>query len=167
MQCRHRQQARDCDAARSDRTIGQHQDPVAVTERPHRLVAHRPDRRDHAVALRVGDVDPAAVQAIAVEPLDRAKLRAAEHGRLEVELPAVAGSLRQQVPARTDRVAERGHQRLADVVQRRIGDLRELLQEIVAQRAWPRRQHGRWGIAAHGADRIRAGGRHGLYEDAQ
>ena len=51
-------------------------------------------------------------------------------------------------------VRQRHHDRLAQRIDRRIGDLRELLAEIVVQRADLVRQHRHRRVIAHGADRL-------------
>ena len=58
-----------------------------------------------------------------------------------------------------DRAGQRGHHLLADRVQRRVGDLREQLGEVVEEQPRPLRQRGQRGVGAHRAERLDAAGR--------
>ena len=60
----------------------------------------------------------------------------------------------QQVGARTDHRHQRHHQLLADRIDRRIGDLREVLLEVVVEQLGLLREHGNRRVGAHRADRI-------------
>ena len=78
-----------------------------------------------------------------------------------------AGLGLEQVPLGADVGAERGDELLADRVQRRVGDLREQLGEVVEHQPRPVRQHGHGGVGAHRADRLGARPRHRRQDDAQ
>ena len=71
----------------------------------------------------------------------------------------------QQVRPRPDHRDQRHHQRLADRIDRRIGDLGEVLLEVVVQQLRLARQHGERRVGAHRADRIVAVLRHRLEEE--
>ena len=70
----------------------------------------------------------------------------------------------QQVGARADHRQQAHHQFLADRVDRRIGDLREVLLEIIVQQAAAVGQHGDRRIGTHRTDRILAPAGHRLEE---
>ena len=71
----------------------------------------------------------------------------------------------QQVRPRPDHRDQRHHQLLADRIDRRVGDLREILLEVVVQQLRLVRQHGERRVGAHRADRIVAFQRHRLEEE--
>ena len=66
----------------------------------------------------------------------------------------------EQVAFSTERGAHPRHQLLTNRVQRRVGDLREQLLEIVEQQSRPLGQHRQRSVGAHRADRRCAGRRH-------
>ncbi len=65
-----------------------------------------------------------------------------------------AGMTAEQVRARADHRDQRHHQLLADRIDRRVGDLREVLLEIVVEQLGLLREHGNRRVGAHRADRI-------------
>ena len=73
----------------------------------------------------------------------------------------------QQVALGADRAAHRGHELLADGVERRVGDLCEQLLEVVEQQARPVGQDGHGRVGAHRADRLGARAGHRRDEDLQ
>ena len=78
-----------------------------------------------------------------------------------------AGRRLEQVRLRADGAAERGDELLADGVQRRVGDLREQLAEVVEQQPWLVAERRDRGVGAHRADRLGAGVRHRGQQDPQ
>ena len=73
---------------------------------------------------------------------------------------ACCGRLRQQVDLGAERGRERHHDRLADRVDRRVGDLREQLLEVGEQRRLAIGQDRERGVVAHRGGRLLAVGRH-------
>ena len=61
----------------------------------------------------------------------------------------------------TDVLGQRHHQLLAYRVDGRVGDLRELLAEVVVQQLRTVGEHGKRGVVAHGVDGFGTGGTHG------
>ncbi len=98
----------------------------------------------------------------------RSRRQVAELGDLVVvedrifdrDLPAGLGRRFEQVALGPD---GRGHGRddlFTNGVERRVGDLREELREVVVEQARPIREHGQRGVGAHRADGFFAGGAH-------
>ena len=73
----------------------------------------------------------------------------------------------QQVRSRTDHRDQRHHQFLADRIDRRVGDLGEILLEVVVEQLGPGREHRERRVGAHRAHRIVALARHRLQEELQ
>jgi hypothetical protein len=73
----------------------------------------------------------------------------------------------EQVLLHPDRARHGGDELLADGVQRRVGDLREQLDEVVVEQPGASGQRRRRGVGAHGPQRLRAGGRHRREHDPQ
>ena len=78
----------------------------------------------------------------------------AQDRRLHRELVRVLGRLVEQVALRADAGGDAHHQRLADRVDRRVGDLREELLEVGEQRRLAVGEHGEREVVAHRADRL-------------
>ena len=85
---------------------------------------------------------------------------------LEFEQATLTGRLRQQVPLASEAADERHHELLADRIDRRVRDLRELLLEVTEQRDRPVAEDGQRDVGPHAADRLFAVGRHGGQEHA-
>ena len=73
----------------------------------------------------------------------------------------------QEVALRAERRVQRGDQLFADGVQRRVGDLREELGEVVEEEPGALGERGDGRVGAHGADRLGAGLGHRGEDDAQ
>ena len=73
----------------------------------------------------------------------------------------------QQIGARPDHRDQAHHQFLADRIDRRIGDLGEILLEIIVEQLGLVREHRQRRVGAHRADRIVAHLRHRLQEELQ
>jgi hypothetical protein len=84
---------------------------------------------------------------------------------LDDDLPARLRLGHQQVAFGTDRRFHRGHQLLADCVERRVGDLREQLLEVVVEQARALRQHRERRVGAHRSDRLLGAERHRSQDD--
>ena len=116
-------------------------------------------------------------------PRDRDRVRAEHRGvdaAQRLELVRCAGSGAgcragararapsvEQVGLRADAGADRHHDRLADRVDRRVGDLREQLLEVGEQRRRLVGEHREREVVAHRADRLLALGRHRREQHAQ
>ena len=99
-----------------------------------------------------------------------AKLRnliVVEHGEVDLDLPARFGARLEQVVFGADRHAHRRDQLFANRIERRIGDLREQLLEVVVEQARLARQHRERGVGAHRANRLFAVQRHRHQQHAQ
>ena len=78
-----------------------------------------------------------------------------------------AGPGRSRLPSGPMVPTQRGDELLADGVERRVGDLREQLLEVVEQQAGAVGQDGDRRVGAHRADRLGAGAGHRRDEDLQ
>ena len=105
---------------------------------------------------RVTDLKPAP----AVEPLDCASSSLSRIGVVEGDLAADSGFGLEQIPLAAGTGEDRGHQLLADRVERRIGDLGEELLEVVEERLGPVGQNRQRRVGAHRPDRLFAIGSH-------
>ena len=85
----------------------------------------------------------------------------------QLELPTRLRARLEQIALRTDRRRQRRHQLLANRIQRRIGDLREQLLEIVEQHARSIGQHRQRRVGAHRTDGFVAVARHRRDQDFQ
>ena len=95
------------------------------------------------------------------------QLRVVDDRVLDADLAARLRPRIEQVALRPDGRPHRRHQLLADGVERRIGDLREALAEVVVQQARAVRQHRERRVGAHRADGFFAVGRHGREQQPQ
>ncbi len=93
----------------------------------------------------------------AVEALELCHLVGVEHRQRDEDLLGVQFGIGQQVRLGTDGGFEAGHDLLTFPVERRVGDLRELLGEVIEQHAAVLGQRGERRIVAHGAERLLAG----------
>ena len=167
---RGRQQRRDRHPLGRGRAVGQDQDVVTGLDRLGGLAAQPLEGRRHAVgALRRR---PGGVERIGAECrnqcLDRVDLLqiAVGQDRLRHFEPMMrAGFVAQQVRPRPDHRDQRHHQFLADRVDRRVGDLREILLEVIVEQLGLGRQRGDRRVGAHRADRVVGIARHRLQEE--
>ena len=139
-------------------------------DRLGRLAAQPVERRRHAVRTLRGR--PGGVERVGAEGrhqgLDRADLFqiAVGQDRLRHFEPVVrAGLVAEQVRPRPDHRHQRHHQLLADRVDRRVGDLREILLEVVVEQLGLGRERGDRRVGAHRADRVVGVARHRLEEE--
>ena len=94
------------------------------------------------------------LEARPVNVADPRQLGIVEDRGLELDLPAGLGRGLEEVALGTDTGRDLGHQLFADAVERRVGDLREELLEIVVEEPRAVREHGERRVGAHGADRL-------------
>ena len=107
--------------------------------------------------LEAGTVDVA-------QPLE---LLVAEDGTFQSNLVATFRLRIQQVPFRADGRVRRRDDFFADTINRRIGDLREQLLEIVVEQLRFVRQHCQRRVRAHGTERLHGVSGHGRQQDTQ
>ena len=166
MHRRHRQQRGDRDAVGADHPVGQDDDVVAAVHGDFGALAQARQRLLHAARALfdvIGDVERLGVERI-LKMADAADLLEVLVGEdrlahFEALLLGVAGRI-EQVGARPDERHEAHDELLADRVDRRIGDLREILLEIAVEqlRAIGQRRDRR--VGAHRADGFLAGRGH-------
>ena len=168
---RGREQGRDRHPLGRHGAVGQDQDVVPGFDRCGRLGAEAVERRADAVRPfggRPGDVERIGLEAAVDQTLDIADFREIGVGqdRLRDFEPVMRADLvAQEVRPRPDHRDQRHHQFLADRVDRRVGDLREILLEIVVEQLRPVRQRGDRRVGAHRADGVVALLRHRLEEE--
>ena len=133
-----RQQRRDRDMFGVERAVGHDQDVVAGAHGVHRLRTERRQARFHtlhAPGERVADVELEAAELVRRVIPDRADLRhvlEVEHRLADFQAHRRIDVVDvEQIGLRTDEAHQRHHELLADRVDRRIGDLRKQLLEVV------------------------------------
>ena len=134
--------------------VGQHQQHAAVGDRPHRLggeLAHHLAQIARAVPMQAEPVRP--VDALA-EGQQALEFPVRQHRRFDHHPLGVAARLLEQVELRAQAGLQRHHDLLAQRIDGRVGDLRELLAEVVVQRARLARQHRQRRVVAHRGDRL-------------
>ncbi len=165
------EQCRDRHAFGRYRAVGQDQDVVPGLDRDGCLVAQAIERRRDAVGpcrRRPGDVERVGLGTPVDQVLDVADLGeiAVGQDRLRDLEPMMRADLvTEQVRPRPDHRDQRHHQFLADRVDRRVGDLREILLEVVVEQLRPVGERGDRRVGAHRADRVVALARHRLEEE--
>ena len=165
------QQRRDRDAVRADLAVGQHDDVVAALDGRFGPLAETVEHFRHAFGAAldvIGEVERLGVEAV-FRMADRADLLQIAIGqdRLAHFQPLGIGhaGMVEQVRARADERDEAHHQFLADRVDRRVGDLREVLLEIGVEQLRLVRHRRDRRIGAHRADRFLARRRHRRHQD--
>ncbi|EWC59048.1 hypothetical protein UO65_5657 [Actinokineospora spheciospongiae] len=168
------QQRRDRRLVLLHAAVGQHDDLGAVPDRPGHLRADLVELLAQGVAA-AAHVEPAVdgdrlelrQVAVVVGVRQLGQLVVVDHRVGQRDAAAGVRARGQQVRLGADQRAQRGHQLLADGVQRRVGHLGEELAEVVEQRSLPARQRRQRGVVAHRADRLRAGAGHRLQQQRQ
>jgi hypothetical protein len=154
--------------------VGEHEDAHAVLD-GLRDVAADLDQAVLEAAGAVADlVEPgdahgleAGHVAVVVDVEDLGELVVVEDRAAQLDLAARVGAGFEDVALGADRGAERGHELLADGVERRVGDLREQLREVVVEQlgALGEARDGR--VGAHRDHRLGAAGRHGRQDEPE
>ena len=108
-----------------------------------------------------------AVKSRRVDVSQLGELPVVEDRVFDRDLPARLGFRPQQIALRSDRRFHRRDELLADRVERRIGDLREQLLEVVVEQARPFRQHRERRVGAHRPERLFARGGHRTEQEPQ
>ena len=166
------QQRRYGDPGAVDATVGEDQDVVARLDAFGSPPAQPIERRLHAGGSffdRVTEAEPLGAKGMVDVVLDPAQLFQRNVGQDGVlDLETLVGSARievEEVGPGPDQGNQRHDQFLPDGVDGRVGDLREVLLEIVVEHLGAVREHCRGDISAHRSDRILAGGGHRLDEE--
>ncbi len=168
------EQRRDRDAVGSDPAVGEDDDVDAVVDRGRGGRAECFQRAGHAVGAgrgRVGDVQRGRMKMVVVEVADRTDLLQVLVGEDRLaHLEALAGAVAvevEQVRPRADERHQAHDQFLADRVDRRVGDLGEVLLEIGVEQPRLVGEHRDRRVVAHGADRFLACHRHRRHQEVQ
>ena len=166
------QQRRNRHPALAHLAIRQHEYVVATENRFGRLGADSLDSRAepvHALTRRPGGVDGVGAEGLTDQRGDGTDFRQVAVGKNRLrhfQAHMRAGMMTEQVRSRPDHGDQRHHQLLADRINRRIGDLSEILLEVVVEQLGLIREHRDGHVHAHRANRILATARHRLKEDA-
>ncbi len=171
MHRRRRQQRRDSDAVRADLAVGQDDDVVAAGDRRLGALAQPVDRAVHAGSTfrrGIGDVDRLGVETV-LGVADRADLLQIAIGEdrlahFEPLAPRIADEV-EDVRPRPDEGDQAHHQFLADRVDRRVGDLGEVLLEIGVEQLRLVRHRRDRRVGAHRANRFLTGRRHRRHQE--
>ncbi len=156
------------------RAVGQDQDVVALAHGGLGGLAQSRERAFHAGGTLVGAV--ADVQGVGAEGTvgglldgeDALQVLVAQDRLAHFQAHVLAGLVdAEQVRARADERHQRHDQFLADRVDGWVGDLGEVLLEVVEQRLGLAGQHRYRVVRAHGADGLLAGHGHGHHQHAQ
>jgi len=167
-----RERGRDRNPIRPCRTIREHQDILVGEHGLGRRVAGALDgalQPGRPFGRGPGDVDRLGAEGAVEHLRDRADLReiaVGQHGLGNFEPLVCAGLTAKQVRPRADHRNQRHHQLFTDRIDRRIGDLREILLEIIVEQARAARKHRDRRIGAHRSNRIVAELRHRFEEFA-
>ena len=143
---------------------------MAREHRLGRLAAEPVERRRHAVGTLRGR--PGGIQRIGAEgtdqgldPVDLFQIAVGQNRLRDFEPVMRAGLVTQEVRPRPDHRDQRHHQFLADRIDRRVGDLCEILLEVVVEQLGLARQRRDRRVGAHRADRVVGVARHRLEEE--
>ncbi|EWC63630.1 hypothetical protein UO65_1037 [Actinokineospora spheciospongiae] len=154
--------------------VGQHQRARARRDRLRRLAAHPLDGRGERRAA-AGDLVESAEDgageagqiAVVVDVDELGQLVVVDDRVRELDVAAGRRAGVEQVLLRAHDPLHRGDDLLADRVQRRVGDLGEVLLEVLVEQPRALREHRGRGVGAHRADRLGPGDRHRRQQDLQ
>ncbi len=132
------EQGRDWDVVRIQGPVREHQDVMAVADRAFRRRAQQGDGGLHAhgpLIHRVADADGLGAEGpggVILDVADAGQVRVRQDGVIHLQPQVVATVVyAQQVWTRPDQGHQRHHQFLADGVDGRVGDLGEVLLEVI------------------------------------
>jgi hypothetical protein len=165
------QQRRDRSEVLRGVAVREHEELRPGRDRLVGLAAHLVDAVLHGARAGVDAVETAdrrrdVAERTRGDVLDLGQLVVVDHREVEDDLAGVLGSGRQQVALRAEPEAQRRDDLLADGVERRVGDLRERLGEVVEEQAGALGQHGDGRVGAHRSERLGSGLRHRQQEEA-
>ncbi len=168
------QQGGDGDMVRIDIPVREHQDIVAVADRPLRRRAQQGHGGLHArgpLIHGVTDADGLGTEGpggVILDMADAGQVRIRQDGVIHLQPQVVATIVdAQQIRARPDQGHQGHYQLLADGVDGRVGDLGEVLLEVVEQRLGLVRQDGDGVVGPHGPHRLLASGGHGRHQELE
>ncbi|MNJ45674.1 hypothetical protein D3C77_407810 [compost metagenome] len=152
----HRQRGMHRQFARGDMAVAQHQLGLATAHGFFGLVGDVAHRCFQAKAFFVVEVDQLTLEAWAVEVHQRAPLGRRNHRRAEDHPRGVLGGFLEDVALGTQADLQRHDDRFTQRVDRRVGDLGELLAEVVVGRTHALRKDRHRRVVAHRTDRFLA-----------
>ena len=147
----HGQRGVDRQLARRDMTVGQDDLAMARTRGFFGLVgdvAHSGFKADRLVVVEVDDLTLKARQ---VEVHQRTPFGGRDHRRTEDDARGVLRRFLEDVALGAEADFQRHDDGFTQRVDRRVGNLRELLAEVVVRRAHTLGQHGHWRVVTHRA----------------
>ena len=153
MHGRGREQRRDRDAVRPDHAVGQDDDVVAAVHGRFGAVAEPVERAVHgrgAELGRIGDVEGLGVEAVLemADAADLLEILVGEDRLAHLEPLAARGAFEiEDVRPRPDERHEAHDELLADRIDRRVRDLREVLLEIGVEQLRPGRTSAEIGVS--------------------
>ena len=134
------QQRRDRSMFAVGFAIGQNNEAFALSDKGIDLTAdfiEPPLQRSAAAGNWIQSRHPSGSQSwlitVCVDVKNLGEIVVRDHRERQPQLPAVGGVNLQHVAFRPNAGAQRGHDLLADGIQRRVGDLSEQLREVVEQ----------------------------------
>ena len=164
-------QRRNSDAVRPDLAVGQDDDVVAAGDRRLGTITEPVDRAVHACSTfrgGIGDVDRLGVETVlgVADGTDLLQIAIGEDGlaHFEALAPRIADEV-ENVRPRPDKGDQAHHQLLADRVDRRVGDLGEVLLEVGVEQLRLVRHRRDRGVGAHRANRFLTGRRHRRHQE--
>ena len=159
MNGRQREQCRDRDMIAVNMTVGNDDDRITRTHGVFGLCGQAGQTRLDgflAPCFGVGNVQFTGLElavGVTLDVADFFHLVEIQHRLADFEADRRIGFIdAQQIGLRSDERYQRGDQFLANRINRRVGDLREQLFEILIQILVLGREHRQWRIVAHGAD---------------
>ena len=159
-------------AAHGGATVGEHDDLRSRVDRIGDLGLDLGQPRAKGQAAARGQISPvdhvrgeAGQVPVLVDVNDLREIAVADDRVRQHDLPARCRARIKDVVLRSGRRRQRGDQLLSDRVQRRVGDLRELLGEVVEDQPGPIGQRRDRRVIAHRADRLGAAAGHRPEDD--
>ena len=147
----------------ADTAVGEHDDRRAACDRPGGFVADRVEPLPHpgrAFRSRKEQRDGFRDDSRLIESLDPRAFGVGDHRRFQPQEPTLLRLRVEQVPLAADRRDHRRDDLLANGVERRVGDLREELLEVVGEQLRSVGEHGQRRVVAHRTDRLGTVGGH-------
>src|SRR5690606_36897612 len=151
------EQRRHRHAIGAERPIGQDDEAATIGDGLRGFAAQPLERAPQtavAVRFREGDIDDARLPALVIDMAQRRQFFIGQNRVRYAQAVRVLLGLLQQVALRTDITLERHHHFFANRIDRRIGDLREQLLEIVVNHSRLVGQARERAVVAHRIDRV-------------
>ena len=160
MQRRHREQGRNCQTVFIHAPVGQNQDVRAVVDRLVRFDKQAVDRLAELGIFIIEDRDDSDLEAGYIHLFELEHTGGGQNRVDDLYHAAVFGLFFEQIAVLANVNGGGCDDLLANGVDRRIGDLRENLLEVIKQRLRLLGEHSRRLVAAHRGDRLRTCLRH-------